>query len=303
MCVYHKGNFKLSEDMYRNDIQINKEDFNLAYLNADMRGNKGASSNVFLLQDPLGEEPDRVIKICKSPYVSKGQDRRLLRFGREVRAFEEVQARGIAGIIGYFASGVTNLAGLKVKYIVLEKATMDLAEYLERNKFQFTLSQRVNFCFNLLSCLSNLHQARIYHRDIKPDNILIVDREMKIGDLGLVKFRDRDASMDFDNEKIGPAGWLSPEATNKMLTFKKTMGANYDCDINTNSDIFQLGKLFWYILQGNAPTGQVQRADAKFEDDDLFNIIFSMIQYDQRRRPSIEQILEAFDPIRRRLFI
>lgn len=303
MAYFKDGNISLAGQEYEDYISINNEDLLLSYLDPKNPFNKGASSNIFLLTDPEGEYEDRVIKICKSPFYRYSKDRRLLRFSREIRAFGEVQRKNINGIIGFHGSGTLRISGFDFKYIILEKADGDLASFMENNEFDFTINQRLNFCINILTCIQNLHNARIYHRDIKHDNILVIDGEMKIGDLGLVQFQDKDASMDRDNEKIGPAGWLSPEATNKMLTHKKNMGNIYDCTITNKSDIFQLGKLFWYIFQGNIPTGQIIPADMKFNDGDIYNIIFSMIQYDQLRRPTIPELHHNFEPIMTRLFV
>ncbi|MHB8261064.1 MAG: protein kinase family protein [Bacteroidia bacterium] len=292
---------KLSDDPYENYINLDGEEFLLSYLNPVTRTTKGASSNLFILSDSAGETEDRVIKICKSPYYKYSKDKRLARFNREIRAFKLVEKKGLTGIIEFFGSGLVKIGDNFYPYIVLEKAEGDLASFMEENRFAFTLNQKLTFCTNILNNIKKLHEIGIYHRDIKHDNILCVNDEFKIGDLGLVTFQDRDFSMDQVNEKIGPVGWLSPEATNKMLTFEKEIGQTYDCDINHQSDIFQLGKLFWYIFQGNLPTGQVQNADHRFNDLEIYNVIFSMIQYEKARRPNIDAITNQFKPIRERL--
>jgi len=303
MIEYVYGNIKLSNDEYENYITLDGEEFLLSYLNPGKPYNKGASSNLFILIDPNGDTEDRVIKICKTPYHKYSKDRSILRFKREERAFRTVEREGADGVIGFYSSGVINLAGIDFLYLILEKADNDLASYMEENKFAFTSNQKLNFCIRLLASFKRLHELGIYHRDIKHDNILVVGGELKIGDLGLITFQDRDYGMDRDNEKIGPAGWLCPEATNKMLTYRKNIGNVYDCVIDHQSDIFQLGKLFWYIFQGNIPTGQVQSGDRRFAEQDIYEVVFSMIQYDKIRRPTIDQINVQMAPIAARLFV
>ena len=122
--------------------------------------------------------------------------------------------------------------------------------------------------------------------------------EFKVGDLGLVDFQNKDSEIDSPNEKIGPYGWLAPEATNKMLTFKKHIGFVYDCKIDKKSDVFQLGKLFWYIFQGNLPIGQIVNDDFKMRDKEIFQIIFEMLRYEKNGRPSINRIEEKFEPLK-----
>ncbi len=296
---FEYGNIVLSPDIDDNYILIDHEDFFLSNLNDDTRSNKGANSNLFILSDPNGEVEDKVIKICKSP-LSEGKNKRHIRFKREIRAFRIAAQENLRNVIRFFKSGEVEILGDKFLYIIMEKADDDLSSYMESKKFSFTLNQKITFCVNILSGIKQLHAAGIYHRDIKHDNILLVDGEFKVGDLGLVRFRNEDFASQIDNpnEKIGPFGWLCPEATNKMLTFNKKLAYTYDCDINDQSDVFQLGKLFWYIFQGNLPVGQILYEDSKTNDQDIFQILFQMLQYYKNRRPTIAQIEHQFEPIK-----
>lgn len=299
---FDNGNIELSPNKNHNYIEIGGDEYLLSYL---VRGkkSKGANSNVFILQDPSGDTEDRVIKICKTPYYRNSTAKRILRFDREIRAFQLVQRRGINGVIEFFGSGIVPIDGHDFKYIVLEKAESDFGTYMEVNRFNFTANQKFAFCVNIINNFKRLHDIGIYHRDIKHDNILVVNGELKIGDLGLVTFQDRDFSVDDFDEKIGPAAWLSPEATNKMFTQGKNVGYVYDCVINQKSDVFQIGMLFWYIFQGNLPTGQIINGDKNFADDEIFEVIQTMLQYEKQRRPTIDEINANFEPIKMRLMV
>ncbi|HET6253249.1 MAG TPA: protein kinase family protein [Puia sp.] len=289
----YDGTIELDRDFNNNYIQIDDGDFMLDYLNG--RPSKGSSANVFALIDPDEEFTERVIKICKSS-LEGGRNRRIDRFNREIKALKLAKNNSISGIIELIASGILELEGRFFPYIVMEKADEDLGSYLESNHFNFTISQKLTLCITILNAIKQLHSLKIYHRDIKQDNILRVGKEFKIGDLGLIKFQNEDFDIDNRNEKIGPFGWHSPEATNKMLTFKKRIGYEYDCDINYKSDIFQLGKLFWYIFQGNLPIGQLQKDDYRFEAD-IYEVFHLMLQYDKKRRPDLEQLEGLFKPL------
>lgn len=290
-------NIILSYDEEENFIQIQNEDFVLRKLRDDFETSKGASSNIFILHDTNDEVEDRVIKICKSP-ISQGINKRIKRFKREIRAFKTASGKHLSKVIQYYLSGEVEILDETFLFIILEKAEEDLASYMVRNKFRFNPNQKFNFCINILNAIKQLHEAGIYHRDIKHDNILVVKGEFKIGDLGLVTFQDRDFSIDKVNEKIGPFGWLSPEATNKMLTKNKRIDYSYDCEIDRGSDIFQLGKLFWYVFQGNLPIGQILIEDYEIDEDDLFQVIFSMLQYKKSRRPTIANLEAMLVPLK-----
>jgi hypothetical protein len=79
---------------------------------------------------------------------------------------------------------------------------------------------------------------------------------------------------------------------NKHLTEKFNIGL--DCSINEHSDIFQMGKLFWFIFQYNVPIGQIKNEDFTFElptnKDFIFDLIQGMLQYPKNRRFLKEEI-------------
>jgi serine/threonine protein kinase len=303
--IFINGNITISPDVYDNFIYLDGSgEFELRLLDPTKPYNKGASSSIFIIVDPSQETEDRVIKICKTPLSNtdtKSKDK-IKRFKREIRAFQLVKAKKITGVIDFYGNGEIEILGVNYLYIILEKADCDLAEYLKKNKFNFTLSQRVNFCSNIVTNFENLHKIGIYHRDVKHDNIFCVADEFKIGDLGLITFKDRDYSMDYKDEKIGPFGWLSPEATNKMLSMNNNI-YTFDCTIDDKSDVFQLGKLFWYILNGNLPLGQIEFTDSKFGDKDIFDIIKVMLQHAKSRRPTVSNVNNSLIPVKKRLII
>jgi len=293
------SNILLSEIEDQNYVQLDNEDFLLRSLNKRFPTSKGSTSNSFILHDPSSDSEDKIIKICKSP-LGFGYNTRIVRFKREITAFKKVKKRNLRNVIEFYKDGYAEICGRKFYYFVMEKAECDLAEYLEKNRFVFTINQKLAFCTNILNGIKQLHSIGIYHRDIKHDNILVVNGEFKISDLGLIKFRNSDNKIDFTNEKIGPIGWLSPEATNKMLTYNKNLRYNFDCDISQESDIFQLGKLFWYVFQGNLPIGQILNDDFEIGESEICQIILSMLQYKKIRRPSIENLEIAIEPLKRK---
>ena len=173
-------------------------------------------------------------------------------------------------------------------YFIMEKCDCNLKEYLESNEVD--ISQKILLCYEIAKTIGILHYHKIYHRDIKAENIFFIDDQPIVGDLGLVESRDSDFVIDERGEIIGPIGWMTPEATNKFLTEKTKFGKYFNCKIDKKSDIFQLGKLFWYILQGNLPLGQIIFDDFIVKDQLLYNIIFEMLQHESERRPTLTNI-------------
>ena len=90
-----------------------------------------------------------------------------------------------------------------------------------------------------LSKLSSL-QSPIYHRDIKPDNILFDGNELFIGDFGICYINDdNDERFTMTSEAIGSRLFMAPEYEVGRVE-----------EINEKGDIFSIGKLLWYMANG-----------------------------------------------------
>ena len=271
----------------------------------------GGNSSVFLLYDKDGIEETRVIKFCNYHKPNKFSNdwikRRFGRFINEIDALKKVKNFNISSnIISIFDDGVWEISGKEFLFYTMEKADNNLKIYLLANGNNVDFVERIKLIKDIFYGVMALHELNFYHRDIKPDNILLFylneeDEEegrkitWKIGDLGLIAHRD----IDYDDigEKIGPIGWLSPEAMNKHLTEKFNIGL--DCSINEYSDIFQLGKLFWFIFEYNIPIGQIKYEDFTYDlptnRDFVFNLIFGMLQYPKNRRLEKKDISDRIE--------
>jgi serine/threonine protein kinase len=289
-----------------NLIHIEDTTYYLKPLSKSYINSKGGNSSVFIIYHPNNEENERVIKIScfwKPNRFSKDWIiRRYGRFINEIDALMKVKNSKIgANIVLIDGEGFIEIEGKQFPYYIMEKADSDLKEYLLKNSDGIDYQERIKLCMDIYNGIRGLHDLKFYHRDIKPDNILVFynskdedesERNFtwKIGDLGLIAHRDKD--YDDIGEKIGPIGWLSPEAMNKLLT--EEAGIGLDCVINEASDIFQLGKVFWFIFEYNVPIGQIQVSDLKSNVPNkifIFDLIKGMLQYPKERR-SKEMVIE-----------
>lgn len=295
--VLENGNIKLSRNRRENIININSNEYEVKRLHPDYTENKGAHSNIFTLRDVNDDTEERVIKFCKSPieYAKSNNfhERRLKRFKREIEALK--RCSGSKNVIKIFENGKQKIAENSFQYYVMEKAGSDLKNFIIDTPLD--IQSKVQLCQKILNGLIELHQKGIYHRDIKPDNILLVEDEWKIGDLGLVRFREEDTSIDLENEFIGPRGWISPETMNKFLTYNKSTEFLFDCIIDDKSDIYQLGNLFWFIFQCNAPVGRIRRNDFKINDEQIYSHLIWMTNHDKSRRPNLEDLINSLKPV------
>jgi len=280
--------------------------FYLKYINEDYKSSKGGNSSVFILYEK-GTTEEYVIKISNyakpNRRTPKKKIRRHGRFINEIKALYKIQEdKYLAGyVIKVLFDGEIGLNGYLHPYYVMEKADTDLKEYILNKEYEIDEQEKFKLCYDVLLEIKKLHHHGYYHRDIKPDNVFLfkegTDEETtfrwKIGDLGLIAERDKD--YDDLGEKIGPFGWVSPEAMNKYLTEKYNL--EFDCRIDDRSDVFQLGGLFWFIFNNNAPIGIIVNEDFNYGNKDLFDIIYIMLTYKKNTRFNLSDVEEFLMPI------
>ena len=296
-------------DISKNVINIDGIDYYADYIDPIHRNNKGANSFILVLyqaqkfEDKENSTPERVIKISKYKDFEQQRSGFNNRFYREIEALENCTNQNLSHIVTIHYSGQLSCVDNKGKkfifpFYMLDYASCDLKRYLEENHIDY--NDKINLCLELAIGLKDLKELGYYHRDLKPDNILFLYDTWKIGDLGLIAHRDEDNVYDKKNELIGPKGWLSPEAMNKYLSTDENAD-KFDCKIDHQSDIFQLGKIFWYIFQGNAPIGCVCRNDYVGKYDDMYSLIKHMLNHSKKKRPStIDYVIDTLNRFKRK---
>lgn len=287
-----------------NILTINGTDYIPYYLDMDRIGqNKGANSFVLKLceaqtfdeDNGYPEEADLVIKICRFWKATFNEHDRSKRFQREILALCDCKVEELPNVIEIVNHGLIDIprkgGGRSFhRYYTMPCADTDLEGYLSEKRL--SLVDRLGLCLEIAESLKQLWSKKYYHRDIKPDNILFIGNTWMIADLGIIENRDEDQSLDESGEWIGPRGWMSPEALNKFLAESKPWGGLHDCAIEHQSDIFQLGLVFWYILQGNSPRGGLRRTDFKWRNERVYQIVRTMLNNSKRYRyKEIEDVI------------
>lgn len=309
---YNKAGLEISNEITKNYLTVDGIDYYLSYLNPQIKANKGGNSYVFALfvAQEFDDEsiPDKVIKISKNAEkIVKGgriiQKDKNRRFRQEVQALYNCKECRVGNVVDISFDGNlkcktegSNSYNVSFPFYIMEYAEFDLKSYLEEKNEEVDEASRVELCLQIAQGLKELNDLGYYHRDIKPDNIFVVNGIWKIGDLGLIQMRNQE-SLDREGELLGPRGWLSLEAMNKYLS-EKVDSKNFDCNIDHQSDLFQLGKVFWYIMQGNAPIGCVKESDFIVHNSSLYAVIRQMLNHSKKRRQeSIDKVIEDLKKI------
>lgn len=313
-----KNNWDINDIPTDNLVSINNRDYFLGYLDPERKTHKGGHSRIFALYDAQDFEsetdhiPSKVLKISKyCDFINNNKtkisySRNNRRFWNEVSALDLCKTKNYQNIIEIETSGyMVNQSIDEEKYqyfpyYIMEYAECDLKNYIET--IRLTINERIKLCLHIAQGLKQLEELGYYHRDLKPDNILFVDNNWKIGDLGLISSRYSD-SIDDCNEVIGPRGWMTPEAMNKYLTEEKGFQYKFDCIIDHQSDIFQLGKVFWYIIQGNAPIGCIKTIDFRENDIELYALLRTMLNHSKKKRyKHIDEVITILKRISEKMY-
>ncbi len=126
-----------------------------------------------------------------------------------------------------------------VEYIVMELIDgITLKEYL-RQKGAIAPSEALDFTIQIAKALEHAHGKGIIHRDIKPQNIMLLKNGMiKVADFGIAELQnDIEES---NGETVGSVHYIAPE---------QARGAAPDA----RSDIYSLGIVMYEMLTGRLP--------------------------------------------------
>ena len=125
-------------------------------------------------------------------------------------------------------------------YIVMEFVDGQPLSKLLSPIAQYPLVTTVRIVRQVASGLASVHRAELVHRDVKPDNIMVLkDMEVKLSDFGVAKVPD--SSLTQAGEIWGTLQYMSPEQVQGRL------------DIDGKSDMFSLGVVLFEMLTGRMP--------------------------------------------------
>lgn len=157
--------------------------------------------------------------------------KRIERFKREISVLKNLDHPYVLKIIDYNYE-------CDAPYIVTEYCeggTLDNLNLEEKN-----LLEKLDIVLKICEGLSYAHQCGVIHRDLKPSNIFINGKgNPKIGDFGISFIDDGGTRITLLDEAVGPRYYMAPELEDGKLE-----------EITRVSDIYSLGKLFYWILTG-----------------------------------------------------
>lgn len=171
------------------------------------------------------------IKILKEEFT--GNDEFIRRFKNESKAIAVLSHPNIVK--------VTDVSfGDLIQYIVMEYIEgITLKEYIEQSG-PLSWNEAVHFTLQILRGLQHAHDKGVVHRDIKPQNImLLADKTIKVTDFGIARFA-RSEQRTITDKAIGSVHYISPEQARGEKTDEK-------------ADVYSIGVMLYEMLTGRLP--------------------------------------------------
>ena len=190
------------------------------------------------------------VKILKEEYSTNDDFRR--RFKNESKAVAMLSHQNIVKV--YDVS-----FGEKLQYIVMEYIEgITLKQYIQQ-KGVLSWREVVLFATQILRALQHAHEKGIVHRDIKPQNIMLLNdnRTIKVADFGIASFHNKGDTKTLTDGAIGSVHYISPEQAKGEIVDNKT-------------DIYSVGVVLYEMLTGQLP----------FQSDSAVSVAIMQLQKD-----------------------
>ncbi len=191
---------------------------------------EGGMANVYLAYDTILDR-NVAVKVLRGDLAN--DEKFVRRFQREALAASSLSNPNIVEV---YDVGEDN----GEYYIVMEYIEGKHLKQLLKKRGKLTVSEAVDIVMQITDGLSVAHDSYIIHRDIKPQNIMILENGLvKITDFGIAMAMNS-TQLTQTNSVMGSVHYLPPEqASGKGATLQ--------------SDIYSIGILFYELLTGKLP--------------------------------------------------
>jgi len=156
----------------------------------------------------------------------------LARFRNEAQAAGKLSHPGIVAVYDYGEDDA-------VAYIAMEYVEGNsLREYIGRGT-RFAERDAVSIMSQLLEALAHAHERRVWHRDIKPGNVIVMrNGRVKVADFGIARIEASELTQ--TGVMMGSPGYMAPEQYAAA-------------QIDHRADLFAAGVVFYQLVTGAKP--------------------------------------------------
>lgn len=251
-----------STRLYRAASPVGEEDIHPGALLGDGRFKifgiigRGKMASVFRARD-LRRNTDIALKVLARKYV--GHHDRERRFDNEARLAGRLQ--GHRNVVAPIESGRLDDCGGRM-FLAMELVRGPTLSDLVSMHGPLPVDDACMYVRDIARALRDLHQSGVVHRDVKPENVIVVEtkgeRVAKLLDFGLAADTGAgaDARMTRMGERPGTRHYMSPEQA-------------WDAPAHPVFDIYALGVTFFEVLTGHPPFFELDEAEVIARKCDL----------------------------------
>ena len=191
---------------------------------------QGGMSSVYRAQDRLLERTV-AIKLLHEHY-SRDEDY-VERFRREARAAAQLSHPNIVTVIDRGEDGGR-------QFIVFEYIDgQNLKQLVEKNG-RLPVRTALELGIEIGHALAFAHESGLVHRDVKPQNVLLGNGEVKVTDFGIARSADVQQGLTQTGTVLGTSDYIAPEQASGQ-------------PVSALSDVYSLGVVVYELLAGDPP--------------------------------------------------
>ena len=250
----------------------------------------------------LSVNRDVAIKVLRTELSNR--EVALERFFREAKTISKLTHPNIVKLIDF---GQDHERG--VLYLVMELVRgQNLADLITRGRLRTALA--LDVVYQVCGALTEPHADNVVHRDLKPDNLLLVpvsdgSMQVKVLDFGIARFMESNTQLTGTGMICGTPAYMAPE-----------QAQNEELDART--DLYALGVILYEMLSGWPPFSgtsslqvmlkHIQEQPPQLREllppatipEQIERLVGSMLAKERNRRPiSAREVRDQIDDLRR----
>src|SRR6187455_270277 len=206
----------------------------------DARLNEGGMGTVYRGTHVLMDKTV-AIKVLRPSLAA--DEKIVARFSREARAASRISHPNALSVTDFGEDESGNV------FLVMEFLSGKTLKQVIRDDGPLPLARVVDITRQIGDALNAAHEQNVVHRDLKSDNIMLLDTmtgdHAKVLDFGIAKINEPEGAFDTGltapNLVIGTPQYMSPEQCSQ------------EAEIDSRSDIYSLGVILYEMLVGHVP--------------------------------------------------